>query len=201
MFLVISPPSFRLLFLLWTLFDSWQPTLWCITTKYELSVDLSSPFNHPYGYMLIKTNEEMGEAGLGALWASQIEPSSILAPGRADACEQCGRNDWITCMCTFILQCQRCGQHVSRWFVEGAADIVSYRSIMTFLAIELLCFSDEESDEALGAAWDSSLRGSSGPLGKWRDQLHYWRVRHLIWFVVTDQLLPFQSCYIDYSKM
>jgi hypothetical protein len=66
-FLVISPPSFRLLLLLWTLFDSCQPTLWCITTKDELSADVSSPFNHPYGYMLIKTNEEMGEAGLGAL--------------------------------------------------------------------------------------------------------------------------------------
>ena len=34
--------------------------------------------------MLLKTNEEMGEAGLAAHQASQIEPSSILAPGYAD---------------------------------------------------------------------------------------------------------------------
>ena len=37
-----------------------------------------------HGYMLLKTNEEMGEVGLKARQASQIEPSSILAPGYAD---------------------------------------------------------------------------------------------------------------------
>ena len=36
------------------------------------------------GYMLLKLNE-MGEAGLAAHRASQIEPSYILAPGYADA--------------------------------------------------------------------------------------------------------------------
>ena len=35
--------------------------------------------------MLLKTNEEMGEAGLAACQASQKEPSSILAPGKADS--------------------------------------------------------------------------------------------------------------------
>jgi hypothetical protein len=35
--------------------------------------------------MLLKTNEEMGEAGLAARWASQIEPITILEPGQADA--------------------------------------------------------------------------------------------------------------------
>ena len=54
--------------------------------------------------MILKTNEEMGEAGLADGQASQIEPSSILAPGYADAREQCGGSDGITCMCTFILQ-------------------------------------------------------------------------------------------------
>ena len=43
----------------------------------DWSVDLSSSFNHPHGYMLLKTNEEMGEAGLAARQASQIEPSSL----------------------------------------------------------------------------------------------------------------------------
>jgi hypothetical protein len=38
--------------------------------------------------MLLKTNEEMGEAGISAHQASKIEPSSILAPGSADT-----RND------------------------------------------------------------------------------------------------------------
>ena len=48
-------------------------------------MDLSSSFNHSRGYMVLKTKEEMGEAGLAARQASQIEPSSILAPGHADA--------------------------------------------------------------------------------------------------------------------
>ena len=43
--------------------------------------------------MLIKINEETGEAGLAVWRASQIEPSSILAPGYADAREECGCND------------------------------------------------------------------------------------------------------------
>ena len=34
--------------------------------------------------MLLKTYEEMGEAGLAVCQASQIEPSSILAPGYVD---------------------------------------------------------------------------------------------------------------------
>jgi hypothetical protein len=34
--------------------------------------------------MLLKTNEEMGEAGHAVRQASQIEPSFILAPGYAD---------------------------------------------------------------------------------------------------------------------
>ena len=51
-------------------------------------MDLSSSFNHPHGYillktneemalgfMLLKTNEEMGEARLAARQVSQIEPS------------------------------------------------------------------------------------------------------------------------------
>ena len=87
--------------------------LYSITTTAR-SVDLSS-FNYSHGYMLLKTNEEMGEAGLAASWESQIEPISILAPGHADAHEQCGCNDWITCMYTFVLEClrtwrERCGQ-------------------------------------------------------------------------------------------
>jgi hypothetical protein len=65
-----------------------------------------------HGYMLSKTNEKMGEAGLAARWVSQIGPISILAPGHADARKQCGCNDWITCMCTFILRRKRYGQHV-----------------------------------------------------------------------------------------
>jgi hypothetical protein len=36
------------------------------------------------GYLLLKTNEEMGEAGLAARSASQIELTSILALGNAD---------------------------------------------------------------------------------------------------------------------
>ena len=43
--------------------------------------------------MLLKTNEEMEDTGLEAHPVSQIEPSSILAPGYADAREQCGCND------------------------------------------------------------------------------------------------------------
>jgi hypothetical protein len=35
--------------------------------------------------MLLKTNEEMGEAGLAARQASQKKTSSILAPGYEDA--------------------------------------------------------------------------------------------------------------------
>jgi hypothetical protein len=35
--------------------------------------------------MLLKNNEEMGEARIAARWSSQIEPISILAPGYADA--------------------------------------------------------------------------------------------------------------------
>ncbi|CDQ71450.1 unnamed protein product [Oncorhynchus mykiss] len=67
----------------------------------ELHVDLNSSFNHPRGYrllktneemargyMLLKTNKEMGEAGFAAPEASQIEPSSILVPGYADLIEQ-----------------------------------------------------------------------------------------------------------------
>ena len=42
------------------------------------------------GNMLLKTNEEMGEAGLAVHQTSQIEPSSIFAPGYSDACEQYG---------------------------------------------------------------------------------------------------------------
>jgi hypothetical protein len=61
-----------------------QPTLQCITAT-DWSADLSSSFNHPRGYTLLKTNEEMGEAGLASRWPSQIEPISILAPGLADA--------------------------------------------------------------------------------------------------------------------
>jgi hypothetical protein len=53
--------------------------IWWMATNFNVhyhkqqdwSVNLSSSFNHPRGYMLLKTNEEMGEAGL----ASQIEPS------------------------------------------------------------------------------------------------------------------------------
>jgi hypothetical protein len=41
--------------------------------------DLGSYFNHPCGYMLLKANEEMGEAGLALRSASQIEATSILA--------------------------------------------------------------------------------------------------------------------------
>ena len=36
-----------------------------------------------HGYMLLKTNEDMGEAGLATHQASQIEPSSNLVPGYA----------------------------------------------------------------------------------------------------------------------
>ena len=43
--------------------------------------------------MLLKPNEEMEEAGLTTHQTTQIEPSSILALGQADACEQCGFND------------------------------------------------------------------------------------------------------------
>jgi hypothetical protein len=111
--------SFRLL-LHWTLYGGWQPTWRCITTT-NWTRDLSSSFNHPRGFMLLKTNE-VGEAGLATRKVSQIEPSSILAPGYADMRRQCGCNDWITCMCTFIFQCscsqhERCGQHVM--VVEG----------------------------------------------------------------------------------
>jgi hypothetical protein len=35
--------------------------------------------------MLLKTNEEMGKAGLAVHQASKIEPSSILAHGYTDA--------------------------------------------------------------------------------------------------------------------
>jgi hypothetical protein len=58
--------------------------IYSITTTYR-SANLSSSFNHPRGYMLLKTNEEMGETGLAARWVSQIEPISILGPGHADA--------------------------------------------------------------------------------------------------------------------
>ena len=37
------------------------------------------------GHMLLKVNEEMGEAGLAVRSASQIERTSILALGNADA--------------------------------------------------------------------------------------------------------------------
>ena len=37
------------------------------------------------GYLLLQTNEEIGEAGLAARSASEIEPISILAFGNADA--------------------------------------------------------------------------------------------------------------------
>ena len=48
--------------------------IWRLATNFKVhyhhqldwSVDLSSSFNHPRGYMLLKTNEEMGEAGLAA---------------------------------------------------------------------------------------------------------------------------------------
>jgi hypothetical protein len=36
--------------------------------------------------MFLKTNEDMGEAGLAAHQGSQFEQSYILAPGYADAC-------------------------------------------------------------------------------------------------------------------
>jgi hypothetical protein len=45
------------------------------------------------GYMFLKVNEEMGEAGLAACSAPQIESTSIFAPGNTDAREQCGCND------------------------------------------------------------------------------------------------------------
>jgi hypothetical protein len=35
--------------------------------------------------MLLKTNEEIREAGLATCQASKIEPNSILAPAYADA--------------------------------------------------------------------------------------------------------------------
>ena len=38
------------------------------------------------GYLLLQTNEEMGEAGLAVRSASEIERTSILALGNADAC-------------------------------------------------------------------------------------------------------------------
>ena len=37
------------------------------------------------GYLLLSTNEEMGEAGLAARSASEIELTSILAVSNADA--------------------------------------------------------------------------------------------------------------------
>ena len=37
------------------------------------------------GYLLLLTNEEMGEAGLAAQSASEIELTSILSLGNADA--------------------------------------------------------------------------------------------------------------------
>ena len=49
----------------------------------DWSVHLSSSFKHLRGYMLLKTNEEVGETGLALRQVSQIEPSSILAPGYA----------------------------------------------------------------------------------------------------------------------
>ena len=54
----------------------------------DWSVDLNSSFNQPGGYMLLKTNEEMGEAGLAECQATITEPSSILAPGYADTHKQ-----------------------------------------------------------------------------------------------------------------
>ena len=48
-------------------------------------MNLTSSFNHPRGYMLLKPNEKMGEAGLAARQALQKEPSSNLVPGYADA--------------------------------------------------------------------------------------------------------------------
>jgi hypothetical protein len=67
--------------------------IWQLTTNFKVhyhhqldwSVNLSLFFNHPRGYMLLKTNEDIAEAGLATRQASQIEPSSILAPGYADA--------------------------------------------------------------------------------------------------------------------
>ena len=44
--------------------------------------------------MILKTNEEMGEAGLAARQASQIKLSSILACGYADA-HCCVRVVWV----------------------------------------------------------------------------------------------------------
>ena len=40
-----------------------------------------------HGQMLLKANEEKGEAGLAARSVPQIEATSILAPGNADACD------------------------------------------------------------------------------------------------------------------
>ena len=47
------------------------------------------------GYLLLQTNEEMGEAGHAEQSASEIERSSILALGVSDGrwCEQCGCNN------------------------------------------------------------------------------------------------------------
>jgi hypothetical protein len=69
-FLVVSPPSRP--FLLWTLYGDWHLTfiIRCITTTDRpTSVDLSITHvgitneEMAHGYMLIKANEEMGEAG------------------------------------------------------------------------------------------------------------------------------------------
>ena len=48
-----------------------------------------------HGYLLLLTNEEMGEAGLAAQSASQIELTSILQLDNADARKQCGCNNLI----------------------------------------------------------------------------------------------------------
>jgi hypothetical protein len=70
---------------LWTLYGSWQPTLRCIITTNRTGVWTSVQLlNHPRGYVLLTTNEEMGEAGLAARQVLQ-EQSSILVPGFADA--------------------------------------------------------------------------------------------------------------------
>jgi hypothetical protein len=48
--------------------------------------------------MLLKAYEEMGEAGLASTSASQIEATSILAPGNADT--QCSLIGVLTNLCT-----------------------------------------------------------------------------------------------------
>ena len=55
------------------------------------------------GYVLLKDNEEMREAGLALRSASQIELTSVLAFGNAGVREQCGRHvsyDNMTTRCS-----------------------------------------------------------------------------------------------------